>query len=54
MEIRVVVKFNYCWGELPMRADTTLAEQCHSWRYEARSSGEVVLVEEGGAALPGH
>jgi len=49
----VVVKFNYCWGELPLSADTTPAEQCHSWRYEARSSGAVVLVEEGGAALPG-
>jgi hypothetical protein len=48
----VGVKFNYCWGEAPMRVDTTPAEQCHWWRYEAGPSGEVLLVEEGGAALP--
>jgi hypothetical protein len=28
-------------------------ESCHWWRYEARPSGDVVLVEEGGAAVPG-
>ncbi len=47
------VKLTYCWGESPLRADATPAEQCHWWRFEARSSGEVVRVEEGGAALPG-
>lgn len=50
----VVVKFNYCWGESPLRADSAPEEQCHQWRYEAGPTGVVVLVEEGGVALPGN
>lgn len=49
----VGVKFTYCWGVPPLSADATPVEQCHWWRYEAEPSSEVVLVEEGGAALPG-
>lgn len=28
-------------------------ESCHWWRYEALPNGDIVLVEEGGAVLPG-
>jgi hypothetical protein len=50
----VLVTFTYRWdvsttGELP---DDCLPGRCRWWRLEARPSGEVVLVEEGGAELP--
>jgi len=51
----VTVTFMYRWDEPPAgsNADDCPLERCHWWKYEARSSGEVLLVEEGGGALPG-
>ena len=51
----VIVTFRYRWDE-PLAgsdADDCPLERCHWWKIEARSSGEVVLVEEGGAAFVG-
>jgi hypothetical protein len=50
----VLVTFTYQWdvsatGEPP---DDCPPGRCHRWHLEARPSGEVVLVEEGGAELP--
>ncbi|MCL7453405.1 MAG: hypothetical protein M8467_10200 [Anaerolineae bacterium] len=50
----VVVTFVLDWngredGEISAECSS---ERCHWWRFEARSSGEVVLIEEGGGALP--
>jgi len=54
-EETVVVTFMYRWDEPPVgsNSDDCSFQRCHWWKFEARSSGEVVLVEEGGAALPG-
>jgi hypothetical protein len=51
----VVVTFTYRWDEPPAdpNADECPLQRCHWWKFEARSSGEVVLVEEGGATVPG-
>ena len=49
----VVVTFKYRWDE-PLagsNSDNCPLERCHWWKFEARSSGEVVLVEEGGATV---
>lgn len=53
-EDRVVVTFLLDWndrdaGEISAECSS---ERCHWWRFEARPNGEVVLVDEGGAALP--
>jgi len=51
----VVVTFMYRWDE-PLAgsdADDCPLERCHWWKFEARSSGEVMMVEEGGATVPG-
>ena len=50
----VLVTFTYRWdapttGEL---ADDCPPDRCYWWRFEARPSGEVVLVEKGGAEPP--
>jgi hypothetical protein len=50
----VLVTFTYRW-DAPVSGgppDDCLSDRCHWWRIEARSSGEVVLVEEGGATPP--
>jgi len=49
-EESVVVTFMYRWDEPPGGSDSDdcPSERCHWWKFEARSSGEVVLVEEGG------
>jgi hypothetical protein len=51
----VVVTFMYRWDEpLPgSDAEDCPPDRCHWWRFEARPSGEVLLIEEGGAFLPG-
>jgi hypothetical protein len=51
----VWVSFFYRWdvpetGSIPHDCP---ADSCHWWRFEARPDGEVVIVEEGGADLPG-
>ena len=50
----VFVTFMYRWDEPPdgSGSDDCPSERCHYWKFEAQWSGEVVLVEEGGAALP--
>jgi hypothetical protein len=50
----VLVTFTYRWdapatGGLP---DDCPPDRCRWWRFEARPSGEVVLVENGGAEPP--
>ena len=54
-EETVVVTFMYRWDEPLVGSDSNDCplERCHWWKLEARSSGEVVLVDEDGAALPG-
>jgi len=51
----VSVTFLYRWDapETGPMADDCPPESCHWWRFEARPDGEIVLVEESGAALPG-
>ena len=50
----VVVTFMYRWNEPPLGSHDgdCPADRCHWWRFEARPSGDVVLVEEGGVAPP--
>ena len=50
-----VVTFMYRWNEPPTGSDSDDCPlvRCYWWKFEARSSGEVVLVEEGGATLLG-
>jgi hypothetical protein len=50
----VVVTYSLGWDvpETGLVGGDCLPESCHWWQYEARPDGEVVLVEEGGAALP--
>ena len=52
----VVVTFTYRWDEPQLGpgsdSDDCPPDRCHWWRFEARPSGDVVLVEEGGAAPP--
>lgn len=36
-----------------LRDEECPPDRCHWWRFGARPSGEVVLMEEGGASLPG-
>lgn len=55
VEGTVAVTFTYRWdtptvGAIP---DDCPPDRCHWWRIEARPSGEVVLVQESGATLPG-
>jgi hypothetical protein len=51
----VVVTLTYRWDEPLLGpgsdSDDCPPDRCHWWRFEARPSGEVVLVEEGGAVL---
>jgi hypothetical protein len=51
----IVVTFTYRWNEpqFGTNSDDCPSDRCHWWRFEARPSGDVVLVEEGGAAPPG-
>ncbi len=46
----LVVTFTYRWGN-PLRADTT-AGNSHSWQYEARPDGVVVMTGDSGDPLP--
>ena len=50
----VVVTFMYRWGD-PERdwSSECPSDRCHWWKIEARPNGEVVMIEEGGAVLPG-
>jgi len=52
----VVVTFMYRWDEPLLdsgsESDACPPERCHWWKLEARPSGNVVLIEEGGAAWP--
>lgn len=50
----VIVTFMYRWDEPKDVSDSLECSsgRCHWWKFEARWSGEVVLVEEGGATLP--
>jgi len=52
----VVVTFTYRWDEPQLGpgpdSNDCPPDRCHWWRFEARPSGDVVLVEEGGAAPP--
>jgi hypothetical protein len=50
----VAVTFTLRW-EVPQAGtmmDGCPPDSCHWWRYEARPDGQVLLAEEGGAALP--
>jgi hypothetical protein len=50
----VLVTFTYRW-DAPTRgvlSDDCPSDRCRWWRFEARPSGEVVLVEEGGTGPP--
>jgi hypothetical protein len=50
----VVITFMYRWGDPERNWSTECpTDRCHWWKIEARPSGEVVLIEEGGAVLPG-
>ncbi len=51
----VEVTFYYRWdaAETGPIADDCPVESCHWWRFEAQPDGEVRLVEEAGAVLPG-
>lgn len=53
-EDTVVVTFVLGWDEQEAGAmgAECLSERCHWWRCEVRPSGEVVLIDEGGGALP--
>jgi hypothetical protein len=50
----VVVTFMYRWDD-PERdwSSECPSDRCRWWKIKARPSGEVVLIEEGGAVLPG-
>ena len=50
----VLVTFTYRWNasSTGTLSSACPADCCHWWRIEARPTGEVVLVEESGAALP--
>lgn len=50
----VVVTFMYRWNvpSLGAMPDDCPADCCHWWKVEARPNGEIVVTEEGGAALP--
>ena len=49
----VVVTFMLRWGDpsTGWSGDDCLADRCHWWRFEVRPSGELVMLEEGGAPL---
>ncbi len=49
----VVVTFMLRWGDasLGWSGDECPADRCHWWRCEVRPDGELVMLEEGGAAL---
>ncbi len=53
-EETIVVTFTYRWNEpqLGTSSEDCPPDRCHWWRFEARPSGDVVLIEEGGAVLP--
>jgi hypothetical protein len=50
----VQVTFSYRWNEPPLglNDDGCPPDRCHWWRFEARPSGDVVLVEQGGSPIP--
>jgi hypothetical protein len=49
----VVVTFMLRWGDASpgWSGDECPADRCHWWRFEVRPDGELVMLEEGGAAL---